>query len=231
MRTTGLKRKATLTDPIWSVSFLVTRALSKDLVQPCSQLTGRMLDLGCGNRPYRALLPNISAYTAYDVDSSVKPEAVGTASELPFASASFDSVLNTQVIEHVEEPWRVIEEIARVLKPGGKLVLSAPQGWRLHEEPHDFYRFTHYGLTHLLARAGMKVIACKPQGGAWLTIGQNINNHLWHRKLSKGSLAWFINRGLASAASLSINIICLILDRIFYDPGDTCNYVVLAERL
>ena len=74
--------------------------------------------------------------------------------DLPFGDRSFETVFSSQVLEHVPEPWRMVEDMARVLKPGGHLILTAPHIWGLHEVPHDYFRFTSYGLQHLARRAG-----------------------------------------------------------------------------
>jgi SAM-dependent methyltransferase len=87
------------------------------------------------------------------------------AMSLPFAAGSFDSVLCTQVLEHVCEPLRVLEEVRRVLKPGGRLVLTAPQYNGLHGEPQDFFRYTRYGLDYLAKNADFRVDCVQPLGG------------------------------------------------------------------
>ena len=77
----------------------------------------------------------------------------------------FDAVLCTQVLEHVKEPADVIREIYRVLKPGGVLYLSAPQGWGVHQAPHDYFRFTCFGLDHLIEKSGFRDISIEPSCG------------------------------------------------------------------
>jgi len=226
-----LRRKTSLNLPRWSVDYLAGTALQRDLADAGATLTGRLLDLGCGNSPYRALLPHITAYVPYDRDpAGSRAQVVGVAGTLPFASASFDSVLCTQVLEHVPEPGPVLDEIARVLRPGGRVVLSAPQAWRLHEEPHDYYRYTRYGLAHLFGRAGLRVLECRPQGGAWLLVGQIVNNWLWRPRFRRGSPGWALSRAVSVAGSLLVNSLVPLLDRVFSDPADTYNYVVTAER-
>ena len=73
---------------------------------------------------------------------------------LPFRADSVDAVLNIQVLEHVRDPAVVVQEFYRILKPGGRLLLTAPQGWHEHQKPHDYYRFTQYSLTELFRTAG-----------------------------------------------------------------------------
>jgi SAM-dependent methyltransferase len=208
----------------------VASALQRDLARYLPQFTGHVLDLGCGNSPYRSQLTGAARYLGCDLDSAANAEVVCVADALSFAARSFDGVLCTQVIEHVPEPWRVAEEIARVLRPGGRLLLSAPQAWRLHEKPHDYYRFTRYGLAHLLARAGLRVLGVEAQGGMWRLVGQAVNNWLWERHHRRGSWRWVMSRVLSVALGTPVNVLCAALDAVFDDPDDTLNLVVWAEK-
>ncbi len=227
MKITHLQRKSTLKLRIWHPDYLVYSALLPTLTQYCGKLKGNLLDLGCGNSPYRPLLTNISHYVPYDLTTTFSnPNVVGLAQHLPFHTGSFDSVLCTQVLEHVSEPWSVLKEICRVMRPGGQLLLSAPQAWRLHEEPLDFYRYTKYGLYYLLEEAGLQVVETIPQGGAWLLLGQSLNNTLWHNIPVKYSLLWFICMFLSPC----LNVVFTTFDKIWQDSGDTLNYVVLAYK-
>lgn len=119
---------------------------------------GRLLDVGAGQLALRELArPYVRSYFSLDLarehpELSVQASVFG----LPFAEASFDTVILTQVLEHVPEPAQALAEVARVLRPGGKLIVSVPHLAYLHAEPHDYYRFTVFGLRHLLGRAGLK---------------------------------------------------------------------------
>ena len=84
---------------------------------------------------------------------------------LPFASGIFDSVICTQVLEHVREPQLVLNELSRILKADGMICLTAPQGWGVHQPPHDYFRFTNYGLSYLLQKAGFAEISITPSCG------------------------------------------------------------------
>lgn len=226
----ALKRRTALASPIWGPDYLITHPLQHALEAACATLSGRVLDLGCGNRPYQSLLVHAQTYVGYDLDyQHTHPQVAGRAETLPFASRSFDGVLSTQVLEHVREPWTMLEEIARVLRPSGRVILSAPQAWRLHEEPHDYYRYTRYGLAHLLQRAGLRLVDCVPQGGVWRLLGQTFNNYLWQPRYAKGSWPWVIHRTVSVTLGTVVNLSAIALDRLAYDPGDTINYVVIAQ--
>jgi SAM-dependent methyltransferase len=125
-------------------------------------LTGEVLDVGCGRKPYEALVP-ASRYVGIDIDSPITRE-LGAADyfydgrTLPFPAASFDGVLCSQVLEHVFTPESFLQEIRRVLRPGGRLVLTVPFAWDEHEQPHDFARYSSFGLRALLERNGFEVM-------------------------------------------------------------------------
>ena len=134
-------------------------------------VAGRVLDLGCGSRPYENCFNGrVTRWVGADYPASGHPPATrvdvfADAMKLPLADQAFDSVLCTQVLEHVPEPLELLRESFRVLLPGGHLVLTAPQYNGLHGEPQDFYRYTKYGLQHLAEKAGFLVKHIVPIGG------------------------------------------------------------------
>ncbi|MCB9978512.1 MAG: class I SAM-dependent methyltransferase [Rhodospirillales bacterium] len=90
-----------------------------------------------------------------DIDPARAPDIVADVCDLSMMQAgSFDAVFMLEVLEHVKTPQAALDEIYRVLKPGGALFLSTPFIFPLHDEPYDFYRYTKYGLAHLLAAFG-----------------------------------------------------------------------------
>jgi len=115
----------------------------------------------------------------FPVSANGKTEAdvYGDAMKIPFKTQFLDTVFCSQVTEHVPEPARLMKEIARALKPGGHMILTAPQTWGLHEEPHDYFRFTRYGLSYLAKKSGLTVEYVKPYGGILALLGQLIILH------------------------------------------------------
>jgi SAM-dependent methyltransferase len=101
-------------------------------------------------------------YSPHDV-SHVDLHA--SAESLPFEAGSFDFVLCTEVLEHCRDPNAVVKEIARVLKPRGCAFLTTPFMVGLHEDPHDYVRFTRYGLKDLAEGTGLTVEFIRPKGG------------------------------------------------------------------
>ncbi|MEK7106403.1 MAG: class I SAM-dependent methyltransferase, partial [Patescibacteria group bacterium] len=94
--------------------------------------------------------------------------------KIPRKAGTYDVVLLTEVLEHVEYPQKVINEINRILKKGGKLFLTTPQQYMLHQKPYNFYYFTRYGLESLLKNAGFKSYSIRSMGGYFWTLGDLI---------------------------------------------------------
>lgn len=139
-----------------------------------------LLDAGAGECKYKNIFSH-TYYIAIDFARGDKNwfyrdnDVIGKLEYLPFKDESFDASVCTEVLEHVPEPSIVIGEIARVLKKGGSLYLTAPQGWGEHQKPYDFWRFTSYSLRLLAERNGYQVIDIHPHGGYFLFLGHNIS--------------------------------------------------------
>ncbi len=210
----------------WHSDYLHQRELLRGIARVGGVYArGRLLDVGCGQRPYAAWLPAIEQYVGIDITpQSGTPNICGLAFALPFGDHSFDTVLCTQTLEHVEEPQLAIAEMARVLRPSGFLILSAPQTWRLHEQPYDFYRYTRYGLRYMLEQSGLEMIEITPQGGMWATVGQIINNAIQQRlrrymPIYGMYMLYLIN-----------NLVFGALDRVWVDYDETVNYLAVARQ-
>lgn len=108
--------------------------------------TGATLDLGCKNSPYIDLLPS---RVGVDISPGLGVSVLGNARELPFSDESFQTVLCTEMLEHVPEPASVVEELRRVLAPTGYCILTTRFCYPIHGSPDDYYRFTEHGLRYL----------------------------------------------------------------------------------
>ncbi len=137
---------------------------------------GRLLDVGCGDKPYLEIFKNrISSYIGLDLKGG---DIQRSALDLPFPKNSFDTILCTQVMEHVSDPELMIKEFHRVLKKGGFVILTMPLFWCLHEEPNDYFRFTKYSLEMILKKAKFEITYIKDRGNWSITIGQMISLYL-----------------------------------------------------
>jgi SAM-dependent methyltransferase len=204
----------------WFPDHLVVAPLWKDIHHATRYATGHLLDLGCGNAPYRAWFESrVKKYVT--ADAPPVGEAVQVACDtqhLPFQDASFDTVLCTQVLEHVPRPWIAASEMARVLKSGGVLILSCPQYWVLHEMPHDYFRYTSYGLRILFPESNWQWVEHRQQGSTWAVIACA----LWQSFRTFGRAKRLI--------ALFANPVFILLDRLWWNPNDTTNHLIVLAR-
>jgi ubiquinone/menaquinone biosynthesis C-methylase UbiE len=130
-----------------------------------------VFDAGAGDGHWRKNLNQNIKYISMDLgvgDAKVDYSHLdikGDLRNIPLENESVDVIINIQVLEHVPEPWKVLAEFSRILKPGGKLFLSCPQSVEMHQVPYDFYRYTKFGLTFLMESNGLKIEWMKPQLG------------------------------------------------------------------
>lgn len=122
-----------------------------------SEMPVRILDFGCGGSPYRSLFPNADYRRADLAGMESLDYTIIPGTPLPAEDHSFDMILSTQVLEHVEDYAGYLQECHRLLKPGGKLVLSTHGTFPDHGAPWDFQRWTPHGLSRDLQGAGFVV--------------------------------------------------------------------------
>jgi SAM-dependent methyltransferase len=175
----------------WLIHHYCVRSVRKH----ASRLNGRVLDIGCGIKPYREIIGKYcTEYIGLDHPATLhglrEVEVVGDALGLPFGGESFDSVVSFQVMEHVREPQLFLSEAYRVMKRGGTALLTTPFMWGEHEQPHDYYRYTRYGLRYLVEKAGFEVIAIEPGTGYWSTAALRFN--YWLNRFGKGPLRYLL---------------------------------------
>jgi SAM-dependent methyltransferase len=225
--------------------FLPAFYARRDISRDGAKLKGTLLDLGCGSQPYRQYLKGVARYVGLDYPSTreclatpVRAEVLGDARTLPFADQSFDGVLCSQVLEHVDQPDAVVGEMSRILKSGGVGLISVPFFYNLHMEPHDYFRFSPYGIRELLERNGLAVRQLRGQGGIGTLLVQMFHNWLFsglarrarRRMIHKVLLALVLP--LLLLLSTLDNLIALALDHL--NPDDlrfTPNLWVVAEKV
>lgn len=178
--------------------------------------TGRLLDLGCGSVPlYAVYRPLVTSITCVDwINSDHRLGHVDTSADLneplPLASALFETVVLTDVLEHIAQPDRLLAEIRRVLGSNGVLLGSVPFMYRLHEEPHDHYRYTSHALNRLAGLNGFTVECLAPYGVGtdvfFDVLGKLVQSAHW--RFGDRWAAWVQRLGLwtrGSALGRSIN--------------------------
>lgn len=207
---------------IWRNDYLIHRHMWKNIERAVStalretpQRPPRVLDVGCGNKPYADLFKDCN-YQGMDRSAAdAEPDIIGDVTSIPVATGTVDIVFCTQVIEHVPDPQALLQECHRILRKGGFLVLTGPFYWPLHEEPHDYHRFTRYGFENLLSRSGFSSWEIRADGGDWTQIFLSINLQL--------------QRTLFIPLIIFFNFLGLILDSVDHGEKTPANYTVLAR--
>ncbi|OZB49602.1 MAG: hypothetical protein B7X60_00570 [Polynucleobacter sp. 39-45-136] len=209
---------------IWQESFLAYYYLWKNIENVCEFAKSHtsselpvLLDIGCGNKPYADLFLEWKHIGINPSIDDASPDVIGDAMCLPVKSATVDLVLCTQVLEHVSQPWQLISECRRVLKPGGFLVLSAPFYWPLHEEPWDYFRYTRHGLKSLVSEQKLEIIYLMADGGDASRLMVSIMHYL--------------PRYLSIPARIPLNLLGLFLDKVRFTETLPQNYTLLARKL
>jgi SAM-dependent methyltransferase len=150
---------------------LQAASIWRDLKLELASARGAVLDVGAGAQPYRPLLPAAARYRAIDV--AVARDAFGydlpdteyfEGEHWPVEDGSIDVVLATEALEHVPEPAVFLDEARRVLRPGGRIVLTVPFAARWHYIPHDYWRYTPSSLQNLLGAAGFGEVVVHARG-------------------------------------------------------------------
>jgi SAM-dependent methyltransferase len=234
----------------WSV-------LVGSLKEVAPRARGRLLDVGCGNKPYvEYFRPYVSEYLGIEHEATfemtsagggaARPDFLYDGVRLPFPDRSFDTVLNVQVLEHTPFPGRLVCEMSRVLADDGLLILVAPFQFRLHEQPHDYFRFSSHGLRHLCEEAGLEVLETRPQGGMWSVICHKLNSYLAFRvarigsraqamgklghepKRSEGTRIWTLP--FVGPLMVLVALVARILDPLLAEPDEMMNFLIIAQR-
>ncbi|MBJ6985298.1 methyltransferase domain-containing protein [Luteimonas sp. MC1750] len=200
---------------------------------------GRVLDIGCADRWIVPHLRADSQYLALDYPATggvlygAKPDVFGDAGRLPFPDASIDTVLLLEVLEHLRHPEAALPEIARVLKPGGVLLMTLPFLYPVHDAPHDYQRYTAHGLQRELQAAGLAASECSPTLGSVESAGLLFSLALGGtagEAIRRRSYAILLLPLLTVVIPL-VNIASWLLGRLLPPwPALTAGYRVLAVR-
>lgn len=158
---------------LWSIFlnpfFLIRRDLFRNIRSLAPQLSGKLIDFGCGRKPYENLF-TVDQYIGLDIEQTghdhknSKVDVFYDGKNIPFPDETFDSLFFSEVLEHVFNVDEVLTEITRVLKPGARALITVPFSWNEHEVPYDFGRYTSFGVQHLLKEKGFRVIEYRKSG-------------------------------------------------------------------
>lgn len=199
-------------------------------IAPCFK--GRALDIGCGQKPYQNLFCNVTKYTGLEIDTlqnrlNKKADHFFDGKSLPYEDSSFNTVIMSQVLEHIFSPDSFLSEVNRVMCDDAKLLITVPFVWDEHEQPHDFARYSSYGLTALLERNGLIVVEHYKTVADARAIFQLINAYLY--KVYCHSNQYFII--LVVLLIATINVLGAVLYKIMPDNQDLyIDNIVIAKK-
>lgn len=194
---------------------------------------GRLADIGCGVKPYKEMASEfVDEHVGIDHAGTMhgisEIDLVGTVYSIPAPDESFDCVLCTYVLEHVEEPGLAIAEARRILKKGGTGIYTVPLFWHIHEEPRDFFRFTKYGLRYLFEKNGFEVLELKALSGFFVTVGQEASYFLiQYRGKSKANPFYW----LVPAMAVCVQAIAYLLSKIEKNEAFTVEYLIVVRKI
>ena len=209
--------------PRWSrfdKIYLFAEATHSELQKVAHLAKGKFLDVGgTDTLLYDMFSPFIKKYVCVNikkVQNRADENVIGSATELPFGNASFETIHSSSVLEHIDEPQKAVDETYRVLKKGGYCILTTNMAWIYHPDPKDYYRFTKDGLKYLFRN--FSKVEVREIGGSLLAIAQ------------LEVLAWSKVPVLGKICTVILNLIAPTLDRWFYDKKLSMNMLVIAKK-
>ena len=217
----------------WKFNWLANHKIIAALERVRRHASGALLDVGCGSKPFAPLFAGrVSRYWGSDLRASrylgsQRPDAFATAEAQPFRAASFDTVLGLSMLTYLPEPGRMIHEAHRVLRPGGVLILEFTQMVPLHDEPHDYFRFTRYGAEYLLRNAGFATLQIVPVGGLWARVGLSVIAGL--NRVNRGPTR-VLTELPVRLLYVVLQLVFEALDRAFFDPREVLAHIVVARK-
>jgi SAM-dependent methyltransferase len=212
--------------------YFARKGLYENIAHFAPQVTGHLLDIGCGRKPYQNLF-NVTLYSGLEIDTAdnrrdKNADYYYDGSVLPFNNGAFDGVIINEVFEHVFTPDSFLREVNRVLKVDGTLFMTVPFVWDEHEQPYDFARYSSYGLRSLIELHGFSIIEQHKSIADIRVIFQLINTYIYKVTASRNR-CWNLLVMLLFIAPT--NIVGELLAKILPDNKDLyLDNIVLAKK-
>jgi SAM-dependent methyltransferase len=210
-------------------NWLTTKINNRSFCVLKKYIHGFVVDLGCGDSPYKQEIQTIADYyLGVDWNDRGGKESramvfADFSKPLPFRDCFADTVLVFQVMEHIPESSFFLDECFRILKNGNHILITVPFMWHVHEEPHDYYRFTRYALDYLLAKTGFKDIQIDEVTGFWQMMVLKFNYYT--ARFARGPLKYvFVPLWLFG------QMLSPVLDKYDSFKKETGGYVVVAKK-
>ncbi|TWU53025.1 putative S-adenosylmethionine-dependent methyltransferase [Candidatus Brocadiaceae bacterium B188] len=213
--------------------YFARKGLYENISILSNYIKGDTLDVGCGQKPYEKLF-NSSRYIGLELDTienrkNKRADYFYDGTTFPFQDSEFDSVIANEVFEHVFSPSDFLSEIYRVLKPGGILLITVPFVWDEHEQPHDFARYTSFGLQHLLEKSGFEIIEHRKSVSDIRVVFQLLNGYIYKKTVTKNG---YINMFIAFFLMSPFNIMGELLSKVLPKNEDLYldNVMLLKKK-
>ncbi len=213
--------------------YFARKGLYQNVSELVKKLHGRVLDIGCGQKPYQ-LLCNATEYIGLEVDTpenreNKKADFFYDGKLMPFQNSNFDSLITNQVFEHVFNPNDFLRELNRVVKTNGLLLMTVPFVWDEHEQPYDYARYSSFGLKYILNEYGFEIIEHKKSNGGIEVVFQLLNAYFYKITATKNT---FINLLVMLVLMAPVNIIGLILSKALPKNNDLyLDNIILARKV
>ena len=165
---TASNNRKYLSPSSWLIANIVAKMYEKNLP---IYTKGLLLDLGCGNVPlYGAYRDYVSDSICVDWDNTMHKNphldiSQDISQELPFENATFDTIILSDVLEHVYNPSHLFDEMKRILKENGIIIMNVPYCYQIHEQPFDYYRYTEYFYRSIIREKGLSLLLIEEIGG------------------------------------------------------------------
>jgi len=222
-------------------SGLARYRIDRFLLEVASQIADGilLLDAGAGNCKHKSFFPHVR-YVAIDLKQHRRRrygpiDVSADVQKLPFREGTFGVVLSIEVLEHLREPRETLKELFRVLQPGGRLFLIAPQMWEEHSMPHDYWRFTSSGLRYALEGAGFQVLSVTPLEGYFSCLGHMLSASYRYFFPTHRKTVWkFLDAPFRHPARLLLRTVipylCVSLDSLDRQRSFTLNYGCICQK-
>ena len=233
-----LRREAFLTTPLSIIVnplYIIRYGLFKSIAQLAPKISGRVLDFGCGSKPYESLFVNASTYLGVDLRQSghdhkdSKVDVYYDGKTLPFPDDHFDAVVCFEVMDDIFNLDMILEELRRVLRPGGLVLASMPFAWDEHEVPFDFARYTSFGARHVIEKNGFEVIELKKTTTYVLAVCQMFIAYVYQHVLPRRKL---LKRLVQLVVVVPLTLVSLVLNALLPKRYEYfCNVVILSKKV
>jgi SAM-dependent methyltransferase len=179
--------------------YFVRKGIYFGIKKYASFLTGHIMDFGCGSKPYQSFF-QYTKYTGVDFENPGHPhdneqiDIFYDGKTIPLESDSIDSVLCSEVFEHIFNLTDILKEVNRVMKKDGAILITCPFVWKEHEEPHDYARYTLFALEDILIKSGFKKVVTDKSGNFIEVIFQMIVLFFYDKYYGKANRFWLTRK-------------------------------------